>query len=155
VNQPSAPPPQRQRVAAYAVVRREDGALLLTRVAPEVAGAAGRWTLPGGGIDHGEDLRDATVREVYEETGLHVEVGAVLDVRSAHWVGPRPDGVVEDFHAIQVVFEAGLRPESRDVEPHVTEVDSTTDLSRWVPWPEVAGLAKVPLVEHVVALLTA
>ena len=153
MSQPEGPVPQRQRVAAYAVVRREDGAVLLTRVAPRIAGAAGRWTLPGGGIDHGEDLRTAAVREVYEETGLHVEVGAVVDVRSAHWVGPRPDGVVEDFHAIQVVFAGVLRPESRDVVPHVTEDDSTTDRSEWVAWADVADLPTVPLVDHVVGLL--
>lgn len=141
-------------MAAYAVVQRADGAILLARVAPHIAGAAGRWTLPGGGIDHGEDLRVATVREVYEETGLHVDVGAVLDVRSAHWVGPRPDGFVEDFHAIQVVFAATVRPESHDVVPHVTEADSTTDVSEWVPWAQVADLPKVPLVEHVVDLLS-
>lgn len=145
-------PPRRQRVAAYALVTRDDGALLMARIAQHVV-AEGRWTLPGGGVDHGEDLRAAAVREVYEETGLHVRVGRVLDVRSAHWVGPRPDGVVEDFHAVQVVYAGELLPQSFGVEPHVTEVDGSTDTSAWVPRAEVTQLALVPLAVHALGLL--
>ncbi len=149
---PSAPP-QRQRIAAYAVVRDATDRLLLTRLAPHVAGVAGRWTLPGGGIDHGVDLRDAVVREVYEEAGVHVDVGAVLDVRSAHWVGPRPDGVVEDFHSIQVIYDATLRPESVGVTPAVTEVGGSTDACAWLTPAEVADRPLVPLAAHAIALL--
>jgi 8-oxo-dGTP diphosphatase len=38
----------------------------------------GEWDLPGGRPDPGEDHRAALVREVREETGLAVEVGAML-----------------------------------------------------------------------------
>ena len=37
------------------------------------------WDLPGGRPDSGEDHRAALVREVHEETGLAVEVGALVD----------------------------------------------------------------------------
>ena len=39
----------------------------------------GEWDLPGGRPDPGEDHHAALVREVREETGLAVEVGALLD----------------------------------------------------------------------------
>ncbi len=39
----------------------------------------GEWDLPGGRPDPGEDHRAALQREVREETGLEVEVGALLD----------------------------------------------------------------------------
>ena len=39
----------------------------------------GEWDLPGGRPDPGEDHRTALVREVREETGLFVEVGALVD----------------------------------------------------------------------------
>jgi 8-oxo-dGTP diphosphatase len=39
----------------------------------------GEWDLPGGRPDPGEDHRAALVREVREETGLSVSVGALVD----------------------------------------------------------------------------
>lgn len=39
----------------------------------------GEWDLPGGRPNPGEDHRAALVREVLEETGLAVEVGALVD----------------------------------------------------------------------------
>ena len=39
----------------------------------------GEWDLPGGRPDPGEDHRTALAREVREEAGLAVEVGAALD----------------------------------------------------------------------------
>jgi ADP-ribose pyrophosphatase YjhB (NUDIX family) len=59
-------PPRRQRIAAYAVLVRgadEDREVLLTRMSDRTR-IQGVWTLPGGGIDHGEDPRDAVRREV-------------------------------------------------------------------------------------------
>ncbi len=39
----------------------------------------GEWDLPGGRPEAGEDYRAALAREVREETGLSVEIGASLD----------------------------------------------------------------------------
>ena len=135
---PEPSPPQRQRVAAYALIRRGADELLLTRLAPHVAFKG--WTLPGGGVDHGEHPRDALRREVLEESGLHAEPGRILDVYSHHYTGPRPDGLVEDYHAIGLVFEARVLSESYDVEPHVLDVGGSTDLARWVPLADARSL---------------
>ena len=146
-----AAPPHRQRVAAYAVLVR-DRAVLLTRMSSRTR-IEGRWTLPGGGIDHGEDPRDALRREVYEETGLRVEPGRMLDVHATHFVGARADGVVEDYHGIHLIFEASIEAESSDVEPHVVEVDSTTDRAAWVPFEEVGALELLSAAEHAMTLV--
>lgn len=56
----------------------EDGRLLLIKRAmnPE----RGKWSLPAGFIDQGEDPKDAAAREALEETGLIVRIEGVLDV---------------------------------------------------------------------------
>ncbi|MEO1088763.1 MAG: NUDIX domain-containing protein, partial [Acidobacteriota bacterium] len=50
------------RLAAYAVIV-EDNRLLLCRISPQIPAHAGKWTLPGGGLDFGETPEAAVVRE--------------------------------------------------------------------------------------------
>ena len=44
----------------------------------------GKWCIPCGNVEVGEDVRTAVRREIKEETGLDVEVGDVVDVLSTH-----------------------------------------------------------------------
>jgi 8-oxo-dGTP diphosphatase len=145
-----AAPPHRQRIAAYALLTRGDQ-VLLTRMSSRTR-IEGRWTLPGGGIDHGEDPRDALRREVYEETGLHVEPGRVVDVHATHFVGARADGVVEDYHGIHLIFEADVTERSRDVEPHVVEEDSSTDRAAWMTVEAARALDLLSAARHALSM---
>jgi len=79
-----------------AVVFDVDGRLLLIQRANPPA--QGRWSLPGGRVEPGEQAQDAVRREVREETGLDVEV--IREVGTV--IRPAPSGgqyVIRDFLA--------------------------------------------------------
>jgi 8-oxo-dGTP diphosphatase len=69
--------PESPFVGVGAVIVRENRVLLIRR---GQAPLMGEWSLPGGVLECGETLRDATIREAGEETGLVVEVGEMLGV---------------------------------------------------------------------------
>lgn len=123
-----------QRTAAYALVVQGDGSdasVLLSRVSAS-GFHTGLWTLPGGGVEHGEPPAVAAAREVREETGLEVEVGRVLHVADESIRGTAPSGRDEEFHGVQLVYAATLAPGSVGVDP-VAEADGTSDAVAWVP----------------------
>lgn len=65
------------KVAVGVAVFHDDRLLLVRRV---MEPGRGRWSLPGGYLDAGEDPRNAAAREALEEAGVRVSVGRVVDV---------------------------------------------------------------------------
>ncbi|WP_436523861.1 NUDIX domain-containing protein [Actinoplanes sp. HUAS TT8] len=124
-----------RRTAAYGVARTADGSVLLTR-GSDLGSYPGVWSLPGGGVDHGEHPADAVVREFAEETGLAVVVtglrAVVADVIALP-DGPEPSlvGLVE--HTDRIIYDVEVT--GGDLRP---EADGTTDLAQWMTPAEVA-----------------
>lgn len=136
-----------QRVGAYLVCLRS-GAVLLTQLSANTP-RPGAWTLPGGGIDHGEHPRDAVIRETWEETGLRVMPGSVVTVDSQRFIGHAPSGQYQDFHSIRVVY-TGVITDGR--RPRVVEVGGSSADAAWVP---LAQLVDVEITELVVRAIRA
>jgi len=105
------------RVAAKAIIRNKRGDILLVKERSDA------WSIPGGGLEHGEDLRAAVQREVQEELGA-----------TAQSVSPRPVFVFSALNkqfnvwCFTVCYEVTL-----DEEQELTLGDGSTDAKYFDP----------------------
>ncbi len=126
------------RIAAYCICVEGEGILL----ARFIGGAIPRWTLPGGGVDHGEDPVDGALRELTEETGYTGRITALLGIDSLHIPEREWDGKVVDHHGLRIVYEV-----ERTGGELRHEVDNTTDRAEWFPLKKVPSLDRTDIVD--------
>ena len=91
-----------------AAIRRDDDRWLLIRRSEEVA-APGKVCFPGGGVEVGEDLVTALVREMQEELGV-----SIRPVKQC-WKWESPDRPLTLFGWIAELLDDELRPEPTEV----------------------------------------
>jgi 8-oxo-dGTP diphosphatase len=85
---------------------------LLSARRTEPADLAGGWELPGGKVERGEEPQDALHREIREELGVDIEIGALLE-------GPLAGGwPLGDRYVIQVWLARITAGEPRPLEDH-------------------------------------
>ncbi|WP_300343504.1 NUDIX domain-containing protein [Nesterenkonia sp.] len=131
------------RIAAYAVITDEAGRMLLPHWRAE---GIGGWTLPGGGLDPGEDPADAVVREVFEESGYRCRVVELLGIDNLVIPGHRRlgssgrQGVA--LQNLRILYRAEVTGGSLRVEQ-----DGSTDDVGWFTADEIEDLHRVSLVD--------
>ncbi len=130
-------PELKQASVAVCVTSSSSGeALLITRRARGLRNHAGQWALPGGRRDQGESVEQTALRELQEETGLHLTPGAVLGVlddyvtRSGYvmtpvvvWGGAPPGTLAGAASEVTRVYEIPLS--DLDVEPELLSIPET------------------------------
>lgn len=121
------------RVVVGAAVVRDGAVLAAQRSYPEEM--AGRWELPGGGVEPGEDEAAALRRECVEEMGLAVTVGERLG----------PEVALGGDRVLRVYRCAG------DGEPSALEHAEL----RWVRAEELDALDWLPADRDLLPALTA
>ncbi|HEY3524309.1 MAG TPA: NUDIX domain-containing protein [Candidatus Limnocylindrales bacterium] len=127
------------RIAAYVLCHDEQGRVLLCRIAagdPE----ASSWTLPGGGLEFGEEPESGALRELEEETGLRGEIDGIVGVDSVH-LGADETASGREVHALRIVYRGrAVGGELRD------ELEGSTDHAAWLTPDEIATTPLVDLV---------
>jgi ADP-ribose pyrophosphatase YjhB (NUDIX family) len=118
---------------AVGVLLELDGQLLLIRRANDPE--RGKWTLPAGFVDAGEDPAAAAVREVLEETGLTVEITSLFDVLAR--------GQASEGADILIVYAA--RATGGALQPG----DDASEAAYFSPgaWPELAFASTTRIIE--------
>ena len=118
--------PDEYHLTVLGVLKRPDGRYLITQRKLDKEWGAGWWEVPGGGVNAGEDSRDAVIREIREETGLTVTLDTGF--RAVVTYSPKP-GVMKDVIYFAAEYIGG--------EAH-RQVEEVTELC-WVPAEEAAA----------------
>ena len=119
------------RLAARGILLYENRLLLVNAY----KGRGDLWCAPGGGAQVHQSLPENLAREIYEETGLSVQVGAPCLLNEFH----DPNGT---FHQVEVFFRCTLVAGALD--PAWKDPEQVVSLRRWVTRDEMAKLTVRP-----------
>ena len=105
------------------------------------------WTLPGGGVEAGETLAEAAMREVFEETGLRVRTVRLL------WEGVYGHGGrTSPEHCFFVELTEQDAP-ALGLDPEEAHLPAASRLLQGVAWVPLADLTGDPQVARVLRAL--
>lgn len=138
-----------QRAAAYVVLFDAQNRLLLSQFELEGHRMSGAWTLPGGGMEWGEQAPETVRRELAEETGLTADIGPLIGTHS-DWLDATQAYRGKPGHSLRLVFAAS---NPQGVLKQDFSDDDTTVAASWFTLGQVQSLPRVPLVDKALALL--
>ncbi|KAI3698225.1 hypothetical protein L6452_31338 [Arctium lappa] len=114
------------RVGIGAFVMNENGEVLVVQEKSGKFQGTGIWKFPTGVVDEGEDICDAAVREVKEETGIDTKFVEVLAFRQSH---------KSFFDKSDLFFMCMLQPLSFNIQKQEREIED----AQWMSFEEYAG----------------
>lgn len=119
--------PKSPRLAVRAIILQADRLLLVNAYAD---GKSDLLCAPGGGVEVGSSLPDNLRREVFEETGLEIEVGDPCLVNEFHDPHSR-------FHQVDIYFRCTLRG-NPEIDPNWQDAENVVSEWHWLTEGELA-----------------
>ncbi|XP_058198272.1 nudix hydrolase 2 isoform X3 [Rhododendron vialii] len=111
------------RVGIGGFVMNEKKEVLVVQEKNGILRGTGVWKFPTGVVEEGEDICDAAVREVKEETGIDTKFVEILAFRQSH---------KSFFEKSDLFFVCLLQPLSFNIQPQESEIEA----AQWMPFEE-------------------
>ncbi len=125
----------------YGVAIRDRHVLLVRASSPHDGGEL--WWLPGGGVDWGESIDTALIREFEEETSLTIDDYVLCTISDD--TRTRPNG--EEVHTLRIVYLVSVQP--GDIRH---EADGSTDMAEWVSLDTLDERPLAPYAERAITI---
>ncbi len=122
------------RPSIYGLVIK-DGKLLMSHQFGD------KYDLPGGGIELGEQMTEAVVREVREETGIETRPMKLLDVAESFFVWPDPEKQY-NYHSILIYYLCEYVGGEFSIDGIEEAEKDYMGMPEWVPLEKVSGLKR-------------
>lgn len=111
------------RPSAYGIILKDNSVLLSKQF--------GKYDLPGGGIDLGEDVKAAVVREVKEETGIDVAVSKLIGFENSFFQAAHSNN--NSYHSLLVFYACDYLGGNLSTEGFDEHEKAYAEMAEWIP----------------------
>ncbi|MCM3496447.1 NUDIX hydrolase [Paenibacillus lactis] len=105
----------------------------------------GKWDLPGGSVEFGEEPERTLQREFLEETGLSSVQGTIRTAVSYTMIYQYDENRLEELHHIGIIYDVQLADEPAGLKSEGDGEDSLG--AAWIPLAQLSGLPLTPFAE--------
>lgn len=128
-------------LGVYGIIIKDNEVLLIQKArGPHT----GKWDLPGGSIEFGEEPYEALKREIEEEAGITGIVGKIRTAISYTLIYPYTKNQLEELHHIGIIYDVDVLDNRYDLRANGDGQDSLG--ARWIAIDELSELDVTPFV---------
>ncbi|MEC0089462.1 NUDIX hydrolase [Paenibacillus macquariensis] len=133
-------------LGVYGILIHDDQILLIKK---SRGPHKGKWDLPGGTIEFGEEPYDTLMREFYEETGIVELDGKLRTAISYTLVYPLKENELEELHHIGIIYDVKLTSSQYILK---TDGDGEDSLgASWIQMDKIDSIETTPFVRGVLS----
>lgn len=130
------------RVSGRGIVINNDKILL------NEFGGGKYYNIPGGGVESGETVKQAVVREIFEESGLNVTVGDLIYV--LEYEPNNCNFIYGEMPKISLVFRCFLNGDDNIKQPSIPDIDPNNQELISVPkWVQISSLKDINYLPYI------